>query len=136
MRSRRTARACAGAALLGLTLLPSACSERSPPGGAAKGAAKAGPSQVQITGSEFKFEPKDVSARVGEVILVVENAGMIEHNVVVETPGGQDLGRIPNIEVGKTERLTVNLRAGRYALICNLPGHKEAGMVGTITVGQ
>ena len=77
-----------------------------------------------------------MALRAGNATFVVRNTGAIEHNFIVETQTGQSLARIANIEVGKTEEVAADLRPGTYPMVCNLPGHKEAGMVGTITVTQ
>ena len=61
------------------------------------------------------------------------NQGAIEHNFVIEDQSRRELAKIANIEVGKTEQLTVTLPAGAYTMVCTRPGHREAGMVGTIT---
>lgn len=93
-----------------------------------------GASTFEVAASEFKFEPRDITARAGEITFVVRNVGMIEHNFVIEDRTGQRLAGIPTIEVGKTERLTVSLTPGSYTIVCTYPGHREAGMVGTLTV--
>lgn len=119
------------AALLGLPLL-AACG-----GGTSDGSAKGGaaqPIRIDVNASEMKFEPKTISARAGEVTFAVKNVGAIEHNFVIEDGAGGSPGRIPNIAVGATEQLAVALKAGTYTFICGLPGHKEAGMTGTLTV--
>ena len=97
-------------------------------------AAPAKPQRIEIKGSEFKYEPKDVTARTGEIILVVTNTGATDHNIVIQDAAGKDLAQIPVISPGKTEELKVTLRPGTYRLVCTLPGHKEAGMVGTLKV--
>ena len=35
---------------------------------------------------------------------------------------------------GETQEIVVNAPAGTYEYYCNVPGHKQAGMVGTLTV--
>lgn len=120
------------AALLGLPLL-AACGGGTSGGGSAKGGA-AQPIRIDVNASEMKFEPKTISARAGEVTFAVKNVGTIEHNFVIEDGAGGSPGRIPNIAVGATEQLAVALKAGTYTFICGLPGHKEAGMTGTLTV--
>lgn len=97
-------------------------------------AAPAKPQRIEIKGSEFKYEPKDVTARAGEITFVVTNTGSTDHNIVIQDTAGRDLAQIPVISPGKTEELKVTLRPGNYRLVCTLPGHKEAGMVGTLKV--
>jgi uncharacterized cupredoxin-like copper-binding protein len=45
-----------------------------------------------------------------------------------------DKGEVSELDPGKTGSLTVNLKAGTYLLICNVPGHYDAGMWTTFTV--
>jgi uncharacterized cupredoxin-like copper-binding protein len=102
--------------------------------GTPAGVGLAAPAGGEVAASEFKFEPNTLSIRAGETTFVVKNAGAIEHNFVIEGPGGQVLARIPNIAVGATEQVTATLAPGTYAIVCTLPGHRAAGMAGTLTV--
>lgn len=90
-------------------------------------------SPVLVTARDFAFEPKDVTVRAGEVSFAVRNEGVIEHNLAIED-GTRKIAEIPVIIPGKTEQLRVVLRAGSYAIVCTLPGHREAGMQGTLRV--
>ena len=89
---------------------------------------------VDVIAYEFKFEPTHITAESGPVTFVVTNAGVIEHNFIIERPSGEAVARIPNIEVGKTEQVSADLAPGSYLTVCTLPGHREVGMVGTLTV--
>ncbi|MGH2405708.1 MAG: cupredoxin domain-containing protein [bacterium] len=97
-------------------------------------AGPAAPRTILIKAREFVFEPKEVTARTGEVTFDIKNEGAIEHNFVIEDAAQKKVAQIAVIEAGKTEDLKIILRAGTYALICNLPGHKDAGMTGTLRV--
>ncbi|MBI4639174.1 MAG: hypothetical protein HY731_00665 [Candidatus Tectomicrobia bacterium] len=57
----------------------------------------------------------------------------LEHDFVIE---GETAASIPLIAPGKSEKLRVTLKPGEYRLMCNLPGHKEAGMVGMLKVEE
>jgi uncharacterized cupredoxin-like copper-binding protein len=91
-------------------------------------------SVIDVVASEFKFQPTDITAEEGLATFVVRNTGVIEHNFIIELPSRDAVARIPNIEVGKTEQVSVQLAPGSYVTVCTLPGHREAGMVGTLTV--
>ena len=101
-------------------------------GGSPPAAAK--PARIEVTASEMKFEPKSVSVRAGEVTFVVKNVGTVEHSFIIDDSAGATVGSIPSIALGATQQLAVTLKPGTYTLICNLPGHKEAGMTGMLTV--
>lgn len=91
-------------------------------------------SVIDVVASEFKFQPTDIAAEEGLVTFVVRNAGVIEHNFIIELPSGEAVARIPNIEVGKVEQVSAQLAPGSYVTVCTLPGHRDVGMVGTLTV--
>ncbi|MBI3967184.1 MAG: cupredoxin domain-containing protein [Chloroflexi bacterium] len=80
----------------------------------------------------MKFEPNNIKVKAGEVTFEVKNVGVTDHNFVFEEKGGQSPGRIPVVETGKAEQLKVSLSPGSYPFYCSLPGHKDAGMVGTV----
>lgn len=82
---------------------------------------------------EFAFEPKDITVKAGETTFSVTNNGAVEHNFVIEDSAGKTVGQIPNIPVKRTVDVKVSLAGGKYTQVCTLPGHKEAGMIGTIT---
>jgi len=44
------------------------------------------------------------------------------------------VGEAPDIEAGATKSVTLDLKAGKYVLLCNLPGHFAGGMWTTFTV--
>lgn len=92
--------------------------------------APAGPSQVEVLETEFALELSPASVPAGEVIFMIKNEGALEHNFIVE--GIDDMVEL--VLPQETQELKVNLSSGTYRLLCNLPGHEEAGMVGEIVV--
>ncbi|RUW54061.1 MAG: hypothetical protein E5W64_11140 [Mesorhizobium sp.] len=54
-------------------------------------------------------------------------------NRVDEDKAG-DKGEVSELDPGKSGTLTVELKAGKYLLICNVPGHYGAGMWAEFTV--
>jgi uncharacterized cupredoxin-like copper-binding protein len=60
------------------------------------------------------------------------NKAMLGHDVVVEQ-NGKKFGETPVI-TGTTAKLSLNLKPGTYKFYCSVPGHRMAGMEGTITV--
>jgi uncharacterized cupredoxin-like copper-binding protein len=74
------------------------------------------------------------AAKPGKVTLIMANpssAGM-EHGIAVEGNGVDSDG--PIVAPGSTSTLTVTLKKGTYEYYCPVPGHKQAGMTGTLTV--
>jgi|TARA_B100000959_G_scaffold274282_1_gene325931 plastocyanin len=92
-------------------------------------AASVASSKVNLDLGEFFIEG-DLLVPAGGVILQLANKGVIEHNV--RLVGGPLSETLP---ADSTSQLDVGqLAAGTYQLICELPGHKDAGMVATLTV--
>jgi nitrite reductase (NO-forming) len=86
---------------------------------------------ITVAGSEFKFvfSKRSISAP-GTVIFTFVNKGKISHNFAI---GGK---KTPNLLPGKSATLTVNFtKKGHYAYLCTIPGHAQAGMKGTFSVG-
>jgi uncharacterized cupredoxin-like copper-binding protein len=55
------------------------------------------------------------------------------HNVTVENAAGKVLGATPTFQ-GATKTLSLDLKPGTYKYFCTVPGHRMAGMEGTLTV--
>src|SRR5262245_24719774 len=95
-----------------------------------------GGSTVDIStpsGSELAYDQKDVSAKAGTVTINFDNREPISHDVKVEDSSGQELGGTELVSSG-TATATVDLQAGTYTFFCSVPGHREAGMEGTLPV--
>jgi len=77
------------------------------------------------------FTPTALKAKAGKVTIDFTNASSVPHGLVVENPSGDAKTKI--ITGGKAT-LTTTLKAGNYEFYCPVPGHKAAGMKGTLTV--
>jgi plastocyanin len=103
---------------------------------AAGGGGGGGGSTVNIStpsGGSLAFDQKDVSAKSGNVTIDFDNKQPIQHDVKVEDSSGTELGGTDLVSSG-TANATVNLQPGTYTFFCSVPGHREAGMEGTLTV--
>ncbi len=80
---------------------------------------------------QLAFEPKQLTAKAGNVTIDFANASPVPHNVVI-AQGSQTLGQTP-IKTGSAT-LKVTLKPGTYTFYCAVPGHRQAGMEGTLTV--
>lgn len=85
---------------------------------------------VQVSEKEWTIAFLSSPIKAGRVTFVVKNDGAIEHNFVIEAVRLQ----IDAIQPGQTKQGAADLRAGTYEVLCNIPGHKEAGMKTTMTV--
>lgn len=109
---------------------------------------------VAVALREWSVEPSAAETRPGEVTFEVSNDGTLPHNFVVfstesaadqlpvenaqvvESEGVVEAGRIDEFPGGSSESLTVELDAGAYVLVCNLPGHYEQGMRAAFSVAD
>jgi uncharacterized cupredoxin-like copper-binding protein len=86
-----------------------------------------------IEALDIKFDKKDYAAPAGEVTVAYESKGQQVHTLVVYDKDDKVVGDTLKVNPGQTELGTYDLPAGTYTLICDIPGHKEAGMVATLT---
>ncbi len=91
----------------------------------------AGAASVELTTVDIAFEPTEFTiAADTDVTITVTNAGVLQHDFVVEdTDFATDL-----LNGGDSTEIVVNLPAGEYTYFCSVPGHRDAGMEGTLTV--
>ena len=111
-------------------------------------AAPAPAARIAITLKEFTIAPTPAVGRAGRVTFRVQNTGRIRHEFVVlrtnkpadallkgnEASEAGNVGEIPGLAPGETKTLRLDLKAGHYALICNMPGHYMAGQRVDFTV--
>jgi plastocyanin len=83
-------------------------------------------------GGDLSFDTDTLEAAAGQVRIQMENPSSIPHNVSIEGRGVNEEGR--TVDQGGTSTVTAELRPGEYDFYCSVPGHREAGMEGTLTV--
>jgi plastocyanin len=82
---------------------------------------------------QLKYNKTALTARAGNIAIAFTNTAPLGHNVTIESSSGQVVGATPTFQGGaKTLKLT--LKAGTYKFFCSVPGHRMAGMEGTLTV--
>jgi|SRR5579864_6170100 len=90
---------------------------------------------IKVTMTEYKFDPSQINAKAGKVEFWLVNAGTVSHDMVIADSSGSVVSRSDLVSAGDSFDFTVsNLSAGSYQFYCDVPGHKDAGMVGTLTV--
>lgn len=98
-------------------------------GGGGSGEVPADADLVVEAVSSFEFEPEEATAQAGEVTIALDNQDGQRHTIVIDEArfkidaqgGGSDSG-------------TVELEPGTYTFYCDVPGHRSAGMEGTLEV--
>jgi plastocyanin len=82
---------------------------------------------------ELAYTTTEASAKAGNVTVDFKNPQSLTHDVAIEDSGGKEVGKTELIGEGETST-TVDLKPGTYTYYCTVPGHREAGMEGTLTV--
>lgn len=82
---------------------------------------------------QLKYSTTSLSAKAGKVSIDFTNMSAIGHNVSVESSTGKLEGATPTFN-GGSKTLSLNLKPGTYKFFCSVPGHRMAGMEGTLTV--
>ncbi|MEX2253473.1 MAG: cupredoxin domain-containing protein [Thermoleophilaceae bacterium] len=86
-------------------------------------------------GNDLGFRTKSASARAGDVKVVLRNPQLgVEHDLRVEDAEGNQLGATEVITEGSDSFTLEDLESGEYFYFCSVPGHRPAGMEGTLTV--
>ena len=98
-------------------------------------AAKAAGTTLHVTALKngLAFSTTKLSAKAGKVTISLKNLSPLAHDLVIES-GEKILAKTPLLADGKTGSLTVTLKKGSYDFVCDVPGHEDAGMRGTLTV--
>lgn len=104
-------------------------------GGTSAAGGGGGGATVKVTEKEFSISPKDVTAAPGKITFQIKNTGAVAHDITVMVNGTPQSS--PLVQPGGSETWTVTIDApGTYDMYCSVPGHKEAGMNGTVKVGS
>jgi plastocyanin len=113
------------------------------PGGAAKGGTGtsggggAAASTLKLSADPsgaLKYDTDSLSAKAGSVTIDFNNPAAVSHDVAVEDSSGKQLGVSDLVASGSATLDLSNLKSGSYTFFCTVPGHREGGMEGTLTV--
>jgi plastocyanin len=99
--------------------------------GQAKSAPTPSPAGVvlKLTGNEYSFAPSALTASAGLTTIRFTNGGAVDHDFSIDA-----LHIHLTEKPGKTGDATVTLTPGTYMFFCAVPGHRQSGMQGTLTV--
>jgi plastocyanin len=102
---------------------------------AAKGTAKAENGKLEIPadpGGALAYTFADAEAPPGQLQIDSPNEASVDHNIALEGGGVNEVG--PVVNNGGVSTINVGVEAGEYQFFCTVPGHRAAGMEGTLTV--
>jgi plastocyanin len=99
------------------------------PSGGAESLAVSSPADGGLT-----YDPNGLTAKPGNVTITYDNPSPVPHSIAVATANGNVLGEVQPFTAGKQSVQLNNLAPGKYVFYCTVPGHREAGMQGNLTV--
>jgi plastocyanin len=112
--------------------------EAEPEGAAAaptKEATAGGPGgtlQLAADPAAIAYDEQSLTSKAGNVTIDFTNPAPLEHDVAIEADGKELAGS--EIITESETSVSTELEPGTYTFFCTVPGHREAGMEGTLTV--
>lgn len=104
-------------------------------GGETEGAAGKGATLDVATPNDgsLSYTTDSLTTQAGKVTINYDNPQAIDHDVAIEDANGETVGQT-DIVAEESTSTVVDLEPGEYTFYCTVPGHREAGMEGTLTV--
>ena len=79
------------------------------------------------------FEPDSLEGSAGAVAIDYTNPSVVPHNVAIEVDG-ETVAESATVTDGDAATASAELEPGEYVFYCAIPGHRESGMEGTLTL--
>ena len=111
---------------------PGGNAQQNPPSAAPGGTIKTLTISADPSG-QLRFDKDTLQAPAGNVRITMQNPAPVPHNVSLEGPGGVSK-QGQTVNKGGASEVESALKPGSYTYYCSVPGHREAGMEGTLTV--
>ena len=118
---------------LGAVLLAAGCGGGSSSSSSSSGGV-AQTVEIDVAQTGLAYTTTTATAKAGTVTLKSMNPQSIEHDISIESSDGSINQKGNLVANGDVSEVTVDLKPGTYTFYCSVPGHKEAGMSGTLTV--
>lgn len=84
-------------------------------------------------GGGLAYTATKATGTAGKATIEIDNPQPLPHDVAIEDESGATIGKTDTVAEGSASA-TVDLKPGTYTFYCSVPGHREAGMEGTLTV--
>lgn len=86
--------------------------------------------EIEVVAADLEFDPSEITAEAGEELAIVLTSEDMLHDFTID-----ELDAHVSADGGDTETggFTAD-EPGTYTYYCSVPGHRGAGMEGTITV--
>jgi len=101
-------------------------------GGGAAGGGAALAFEADPSGG-LAYTTTEATAKAGKVTIDFSNPQPLAHDVAIEDSGGKEIAKTDVITESE-DSTTAELKPGEYTFYCTVPGHREGGMEGTLTV--
>jgi len=98
-------------------------------------AAKAENGKVEIPtdpSGALAYQFGSATAAPGNLEIDSPNKSSIDHNIAIEGAGVSEKGEI--VKNGGVSKVSADLKPGQYTFFCSVPGHRQGGMEGKLTV--
>ena len=82
---------------------------------------------------QLAYTTDEATGKAGKVTVNFTNQSPIPHDVALEDEAGEQIAATETVAEG-TDSTTAELKPGKYTFYCTVPGHRQAGMEGTLTV--
>ena len=104
-----------------------------PAGGGKPAVAENGTLTIEAT-AQLAYVTDKATAKPGPLDLKSPNPSGTPHDIALEGPGltGENAGEV--VTNGGVSEVKVTVKKGEYKFFCTVPGHREGGMEGTLTV--
>lgn len=90
---------------------------------------------VEAEAGEFFFRVKRAAAQEGAVTVILTNVGGAQHDFTIDEAYGDNDHVPPDlVKPDETVEGVLELFAGSYTFYCSVPGHRQQGMEGTLSV--
>ena len=101
------------------------------PGGGEPAVEKNGVLEIPAT-AQLAYETDAATGQPGKVTIKSPNPSGTPHNIAVTGPGVDEVGEV--VQDGGVSEVMATLKSGEYEFFCTVPGHREGGMEGKLTV--
>ena len=82
---------------------------------------------------QLAYTTSEATGKAGKVTVNFTNQSPIPHDVALEDEAGEEIAATETVAEG-SDSTTAELKPGKYTFYCTVPGHRQAGMEGTLTV--
>jgi plastocyanin len=111
---------------------PSEGKKQAAPKGQATSKGPGGTLKLAADPTQIAYDKTALSSKPGKVTIDFDNPSQVSHDVAI-AKGSTEIAKSDLIASSSTS-VSADLAPGKYVFFCTVPGHREAGMQGTLTV--